>query len=57
MKITKFDEVFDVTAREPNVKQLSVHLENKKYVYLKPGTEVEAVLQAGSDLIIYFNHP
>lgn len=48
---------FDVTAREPTVKQLSVHLPNQQSVFFKPGTEAQAVAQAGSDLITYFNRP
>lgn len=48
---------FDVTARDPNVKQLSVHLENQQTIYFKPGTEAQAAGQAGSDLITYFNRP
>ncbi|XP_034839966.2 uncharacterized protein [Maniola hyperantus] len=48
---------FDLVCREPNVKQLAVHLEGQQYVYFKPGTETEAANRTTSDLITYFNRP
>lgn len=36
---------FDVTAREPNVKQLSVHLADQQSVYFRQGTEAVVAQQ------------
>ncbi|XP_028175843.1 uncharacterized protein LOC114364057 [Ostrinia furnacalis] len=48
---------FDITAREPNVKQLAVHLEGQQSIFFKPGTEADAARRAHSDLITYFKRP
>lgn len=48
---------YDLTASEPTVQMLPVHLEGQHSAVFRPGNEADAVANASSKLLIYMSRP